>query len=131
MNGNEMREKVAPKGVFEESTANFIALVHRAGKKVKISRMSVAKPVKIAKLTENSPIIIMKSFYLLLFIAFASFAAGCAGGSSSGSSSEGSSMGNESSAKTGSGEKTAYDGATGSGLLMERYKSGRIEGLND
>lgn len=41
-------------------------------------------------------------------------------------------MGNESAARAdGVGEKTAYDGATGSGLLMERYKSGRIEGLNN
>ena len=32
---------------------------------------------------------------------------------------------------SGSGEKTAYDGATGSGLLMERYKTGRIEGYRE
>jgi hypothetical protein len=29
------------------------------------------------------------------------------------------------------GTKTAYDGATGSGLLMERYKAGQIEGYRD
>ena len=27
--------------------------------------------------------------------------------------------------------KTAYEGSTGSGLLMERYKSGQIEGYRD
>jgi len=31
----------------------------------------------------------------------------------------------------GRGEKTAFEGSTGSGLLMERYKSGRIEGFRD
>jgi hypothetical protein len=30
-----------------------------------------------------------------------------------------------------SGEKTAYEGSTGSGLLMERYKSGQIEGYRE
>jgi len=27
--------------------------------------------------------------------------------------------------------KTAYDGSTGTGLLMERYKAGSIEGFRD
>ncbi|HKK19551.1 MAG TPA: hypothetical protein VJ952_12810 [Opitutales bacterium] len=27
--------------------------------------------------------------------------------------------------------KTAYEGSTGSGLLMERYKAGQIEGYRD
>jgi hypothetical protein len=29
------------------------------------------------------------------------------------------------------GAKTAYEGSTGSGLLMERYKSGQIEGFRE
>ena len=29
------------------------------------------------------------------------------------------------------GTKTAYDGTTGSGLLMERYKAGQIEGYRE
>jgi len=69
----------------------------------------------------------MKLLYILPLLTFSLFFLGCA--SSGGSEA----MDTEEAAATedsaGSmNTKTAYDGSTGSGLLMERYKAGQIEG---
>lgn len=71
----------------------------------------------------------MKLFIFPLILVFASLFSGCASneGASAASEEEGSSMGASSQPDA----KTAYEGSTGSGLLMERYKAGSIEGLND
>ena len=76
---------------------------------------------------------IMKRLHLLSLLAFSLFIVGCAGstGSSRSSSAEASSVGNDEAMSEQTGAKTAYDGSTGSGLLMERYKSGSIQGLNN
>lgn len=71
----------------------------------------------------------MKYIVMLALSAFSFFMLGCATNSSSETA-------DESAAETdGSGtnvdERTAYEGKTGSGLLMERYRSGQIEGLRE
>jgi len=60
------------------------------------------------------------------------FFVGCASNESASSSGEAApATGEASGGQDGVGEKTAYDGNTGSGLLMERYTSGRIEGYRE
>ncbi len=77
----------------------------------------------------------MKTLHLLSLLAFSLIIAGCAGSGgsseSSSSSAEASSVGNDEAMSEQTGAKTAYDGSTGSGLLMERYKSGSIQGLSN
>lgn len=70
----------------------------------------------------------MKLTQIITLLAAALFFAGCASKETASTEAPAETtapaMGNDSSA----GAKTAYDGNTGSGLLMERYKSGSIEG---
>ena len=77
----------------------------------------------------------MKTLHLLSLLAFSLIIAGCAGSGgsseSTSSSAEASSVGNDEAMSEQTGAKTAYDGSTGSGLLMERYKSGSIQGLSN
>jgi hypothetical protein len=81
----------------------------------------------------------MKILHLFSLLAFSLCIAGCAGStgssgsstSSVGATSEATSVGNEEAMSEQAGAKTAYDGSTGSGLLMERYKSGSIQGLGN
>lgn len=73
----------------------------------------------------------MKLTHIITLLLAALFFAGCASTGSSSASSEAESTGETSASDAGSGEKTAYEGGTGSGLLMERYKTGRIEGYRD
>ncbi|MBT64076.1 hypothetical protein QEH52_16445 [Coraliomargarita sp. SDUM461003] len=74
----------------------------------------------------------MKLSHIITLLIAALFFTGCAS-NDNGATSE------EAATTTGSGtmsdeaatQKTAYEGSTGSGLLMERYKSGNIEGYRD
>jgi hypothetical protein len=76
----------------------------------------------------------MKLSHIITLLVAALFFTGCASNETS-STSTATPTGGEAAPATaandGAGEKTAYEGATGSGLLMERYKSGRIEGFRD
>jgi PBP1b-binding outer membrane lipoprotein LpoB len=74
----------------------------------------------------------MKPTYILLILISALIFSGCAssGGSETAASEEAAPMG-DSAYTDASDTKTAYDGSTGSGLLMERYKTGAIEGFRD
>ncbi|MGJ8650593.1 MAG: hypothetical protein ACSHX4_09560 [Opitutaceae bacterium] len=69
----------------------------------------------------------MKTTYIISLIAAALFFAGCASNKTATSEPA------PQAAPTGEAAtaKTAYEGSTGSGLLMERYKSGSIEGYRD
>lgn len=70
----------------------------------------------------------MKILYFLPLFIGALLLTGCETTSgSSGSADEPEAAASDASA----GEKTAYDGGTGSGLLMERYKSGSIDGYRE
>lgn len=68
----------------------------------------------------------MKLISLFSLLAFSLFFLGCA---SSGGTEPAATEEESVSTDTSAGAKTSYDGSTGSGLLMERYKSGQIEGL--
>ncbi|PXA04296.1 hypothetical protein DDZ13_07115 [Coraliomargarita sinensis] len=72
----------------------------------------------------------MKLLYILPLLIFSLFVLGCAssGGTESAGSEEPASAEDSSGSMS---NKTAYEGSTGSGLLMERYKSGQIEGYRD
>lgn len=70
---------------------------------------------------------IMKLLSFLSLLVSSLFFFGCATTSESGTEEEAAS---EETADAASG-KTAYEGSTGAGLLMERYKSGQIEGYRD
>jgi hypothetical protein len=77
----------------------------------------------------------MKLSQIITLLIAALFFAGCASNDTK-SNSEEAAAGTGSSVKPttgnqGSGEKTAYEGSTGPGLLMERYKSGQIEGYRN
>ena len=83
--------------------------------------------MKITQITT----LLLGAFFLILFT-------GCASSNSESSSSDTApSMGSENmdSMDTmkpeSTGTKTAYDGSTGPSLLMERYKSGQIEGFRN
>jgi hypothetical protein len=72
----------------------------------------------------------MKHIILFSLSAVCFFFMGCASTGSDESAATEDTAAEESS--TGStGAKTAYDGSTGSGLLMERYKSGQIDGFRN
>jgi len=73
----------------------------------------------------------MKLIYILSLLTSLFIFAGCAsdGGAETATSEEATSTGDSS--YDGAGAKTAYEGSTGSGLLMERYKSGQIEGFRE
>lgn len=75
----------------------------------------------------------MKLSHIITLLIAALFFTGCASNESASTTEEvapetgASTMGNEGSSTN----KTAYEGSTGSGLLMERYKSGQIEGYRN
>ena len=71
---------------------------------------------------------------LALNCFFSLFFLGCASTGGSETSSNGEASVEETSVEQTSGStgaKTAYEGTTGSGLLMERYKAGQIEGYRE
>ncbi|WPJ97440.1 hypothetical protein SH580_06915 [Coraliomargarita algicola] len=74
----------------------------------------------------------MKLSHIITLLIAALFFSGCASNDNASMTEEAapatgsSTMGND-----GATQKTAYEGSTGSGLLMERYKSGNIEGYRD
>jgi len=69
----------------------------------------------------------MKLLYILPLLISSLFILGCA--SSGGSEAIETQDAAATDGSTGAtGAKTAYEGSTGSGLLMERYKAGQIEG---
>jgi PBP1b-binding outer membrane lipoprotein LpoB len=71
----------------------------------------------------------MKNIVTFALLALSLFMFGCASTSDSVNTIE---KAPESGASTSSvAPKTAYDGTTGSGLLMERYRSGQIQGYRD
>lgn len=72
----------------------------------------------------------MKLLSIFPLLILSLFIVGCA--SSSGTEAAVSEEATETEATSGSvGTKTAYEGSTGSGLLMDRYKSGQIEGYRE
>ena len=75
----------------------------------------------------------MKFVYILplmvLSLVFLGCASSGAGDAADAADSEGAAATEASSGAMGG--KTAYEGSTGSGLLMERYKAGQIEGYRD
>lgn len=74
----------------------------------------------------------MKLSHIITLLIAALFFTGCASNETASTPEEAAPMtGSATMGNEGSGEKTAYEGSTGSGLLMERYKSGRIEGYRD
>ena len=74
----------------------------------------------------------MKLSHIITLLIAALFFTGCASNETAATSEEAApETGSASMGDEGSGEKTAYEGSTGSGLLMERYKSGRIEGYRE
>lgn len=73
----------------------------------------------------------MKLVTLFSLLTLSFFFAGCA---SSGTGKSGESAAAEEAPVfegSSTGAKTAYEGSTGSGLLMVRYKAGRIEGFRN
>lgn len=72
----------------------------------------------------------MKLLSLFSLLAFSLLFFGCASkdGSDATATEEGPAAEETSSSM---GAKTAYEGSTGSGLLMERYKAGQIEGYRE
>lgn len=74
----------------------------------------------------------MKLSHIITLILAALFFTGCASNKKAASTEEAApETGTATVSNEGAGEKTAYEGTTGSGLLMERYKTGRIEGYRD
>jgi PBP1b-binding outer membrane lipoprotein LpoB len=78
----------------------------------------------------------MKLSQIITLLVATLFFAGCASKETASTSEEagaatGAAAGNSTAGDQGAGEKTAFDGSTGSGLLMERYKSGQIEGFRE
>jgi outer membrane biogenesis lipoprotein LolB len=73
----------------------------------------------------------MKLSHIITLLIAAFFITGCA--STNSSTAEEAAPATESEAMMDEGvtNKTAYEGSTGSGLLMERYKSGQIEGFRN
>ncbi|WP_269523151.1 hypothetical protein [Coraliomargarita parva] len=69
----------------------------------------------------------MKTLYILLAASAALFFSACTTTTST-TADDGSAPEQET---TMTPEKTSYEGSTGSGLLMERYKDGRIEGYQN
>ncbi len=77
----------------------------------------------------------MKLSHIITLLTAALFFTGCASNNTDNTASTSEEAAPETGSATvdnsGSGEKTSYEGSTGSGLLMERYKTGRIEGYVD
>jgi len=73
----------------------------------------------------------MKLTHIITLLLAAFVFTGCASNESASTSEEAAPVTGTAASDAGSGEKTAYEGSTGSGLLMERYKTGRIEGYRD
>lgn len=75
----------------------------------------------------------MKLTHIITLLLAALFFAGCASNGSSSANEEAPSTGEATATDTDAdaGAKTAYEGSTGSGLLMERYKAGSIEGYRE
>ncbi|MFT5836699.1 MAG: hypothetical protein ACI9ZV_000195 [Candidatus Azotimanducaceae bacterium] len=74
----------------------------------------------------------MKLSHIITLLIAALFFTGCMSNQTASTTEEAASeTGSATVGNEGSGEKTAYEGSTGSGLLMERYKSGRIEGFRN
>lgn len=75
----------------------------------------------------------MKLLNTISLLIFSLFILGCA--SSGGSEvTEAENAGESAASEDSSGtmtDKTAYEGSTGTGLLMERYKSGQIQGYRE
>jgi uncharacterized protein YceK len=77
----------------------------------------------------NQSMLIMKNIVTFALLALSILMFGCA---STGSSDNTKEKAPESGASTSSDvQKTAHDGTTGSGLLMDRYQSGQIPGFRD
>lgn len=75
-------------------------------------------------------ILIMKLLYILPLFIFSLFILGCASnGGTEAADTEPAAKAEATTSSTAT--KTAYEGSTGSGLLMERYKSGQIEGYRE
>jgi len=71
----------------------------------------------------------MKLSHIITLFVAALFVAGCASKESASSPEEAApATGSAAADDDGARAKTAYEGSTGAGLLMERYKSGNIEG---
>lgn len=72
----------------------------------------------------------MKLSFTFFFLIISLFGLGCAsnGGTNTADNEEASAAGGSVGTTE---EGTAYEGATGSELLMERYKSGQIEGYRE
>lgn len=72
----------------------------------------------------------MKLTHIITLLAAALFLGGCASKEAAPTSTE---VSSPAAPATGDSvqSKTAYEGSTGSGLLMERYKSGSIEGYRN
>jgi len=73
----------------------------------------------------------MKLSHIITLLIAALFFTGCASTETATTEEAAPEAGTATVGNDGSGEKTAFEGSTGSGLLMERYKSGRIEGFRD
>ena len=74
----------------------------------------------------------MKISFTTTLICLAFFFVGCASQESASSQGEpATGTGSSDMSEERSTAKTAYEGSTGSGLLMERYKSGAIEGFRN
>ena len=80
----------------------------------------------------------MKPSHIITLIVAALFFAGCASKETASTTEEAAPMTGSANAGAAAGAtdsgahaKTAYEGSTGSGLLMERYKAGSIEGYRD
>ncbi|MDQ8195911.1 hypothetical protein QEH59_15865 [Coraliomargarita sp. SDUM461004] len=74
----------------------------------------------------------MKLLHIISLLIAALFFTGCASQENATSTGEAApATGSGAASDDSVGQKTAYEGSTGSGLLMERYKSGNIEGYRD
>lgn len=75
----------------------------------------------------------MKPFSIIALLFAALFTFGCATSETAPNATEkeASAVGDSGEGDTAAPTKTAYEGSTGSGLLMERYKSGDISGFRD
>lgn len=74
----------------------------------------------------------MKPSNIIVLLFAALFTFGCAtSDTASATTEEGPIAGDSAESDMGPRAKTAYEGSTGTGLLMERYKSGEISGFRD
>lgn len=73
----------------------------------------------------------MKLLYTFSLVLFSLFILGCASSSGTKVAEQKDTSAMEESSSTLDTSKTAYEGSTGTGLLMERYKSGQIEGYRE